>query len=243
MTFLCLIQNAKAISYTWNGSVSSEFGDPANWSPAGVPDVADDVIINSSGFSPQFEELAGVRNFTINSGTFDIQNLIFLIRGTAQFNGGTVTNGSIQFINAGVVTFGNSILSVSITGTASSYLFNGATFNQPVSITRTGSTSITSSGGNVFNEDFSLVNQGGQIIMSNIQGDVYHGNATFTSASINPIFISHGNNTSYFNKNILININISNKIIILGGKSPNKDLNLPSSNWGCGLIINCTSPK
>lgn len=216
VTVLFIYQNTKAITYTWNGSISSEFGLADNWSPAGVPDIADDVIINSNGFSPQFEELAGVRNFTINSGTFDIQNLIFLVRGTAQFNGGTVTNGSIQFINAGVVTFGSAILSVSITGTASSYLFNGATFNQSVSITRTGSASITSTGGNIFNEDFSLVNQGGQIIMSNVQGDVYHGNATFTSASINPIFISHGNNTSYFNKNILINILINNGSVQLG---------------------------
>lgn len=217
MSFLCLIQNAKAISYTWNGSVSSEFGVAANWSPAGIPGIADDIIINSSGFSPQFEELPGVRNFTINSGVFNIQNFIFLVRGTAQFNGGTVNTGTIQFVNAGAVTFGNATISVTLTGSAASFAFNGATFNNPVTVNRTGGTSITCVGGNTFNQSFALTNSGGQIIMSNLTGDVYNGSATFTSNSSNALFISHGNNTtSLFNGNLAINTLVNNGSVQIG---------------------------
>lgn len=205
VTFLCLFQNAKAISYTWNGSVSNDFGTPTNWTPAGVPGTIDDIIINSSGFSPLFEELAGVRNFTINSGTFNVNGFIFLIRGTSNFNGGTVTNGSIQFVNSGAVTFGNCTISTTLTGNASAHLFNGATFNQPVTLIRTGTGTSTSNGGNTFNGNFQLTNNSGTIVMNNLAADVYNGNATFTSNSINQINIAHTSGTTIFNGQVFLN--------------------------------------
>ena len=58
VTLVCLIaisSIANATSYTWNGSVSSSWGEPNNWTPAGIPDLGDDVVISSSSNNPVFD--------------------------------------------------------------------------------------------------------------------------------------------------------------------------------------------
>lgn len=205
LTVLFFSSRIYAISYTWNGSVSSDFGTAANWSPMGVPGAVDDIIITSAGQSPVFDELPGVRNFTINSGSFNINGFFFLIRGTANFNGGSVVNGTIQFQNAGNVVFGNCSISSILTGSASAYQFNGATFNQAVTITRTGSGTSTSNGGNTFNGNFHLTNNNGTIVMNNTTADIYNGTATFTSNSNQQINIAHTSGLTQFNNHVFIN--------------------------------------
>ena len=71
ISFLPLV--SKAVSYTWVGSVSAEWGNASNWSPStGTPDFGDDVTIQSGTFSPVFEEIAGLNNFTMNSGSLTL---------------------------------------------------------------------------------------------------------------------------------------------------------------------------
>lgn len=204
LTVLFFSSRIYAISYTWNGSVSSDFGTAANWSPMGVPGAVDDIIITSAGQSPVFDELPGVRNFTINSGSFNINGFFFLIRGTANFNGGSVVNGTIQFQNAGNVVFGNCIISSVLTGSANAFQFNGATFNQSVTLTRTGSGTSTSNGGNTFNGNFSLQNNNGTIVLNNVLADIYNGTATYISNSANQINVAHTAANTQFNRNVIV---------------------------------------
>lgn len=68
-------KKAKAAAYEWTGAVSQEWTNPNNWNPSGVPDIADDVTITAAGANiPLWEELPGVRNFTITGGTFDLDD-------------------------------------------------------------------------------------------------------------------------------------------------------------------------
>jgi hypothetical protein len=60
--FFALTSSLNATSYVWNGSVSTQWGDAGNWTPAGIPDIGDDVTINSATNNPVFEEISGLNN-------------------------------------------------------------------------------------------------------------------------------------------------------------------------------------
>ena len=59
LAFLTLIFSLtislNATSYVWNGSVSTQWGDAANWTPAGIPDIGDDVTISDQTNNPVYE--------------------------------------------------------------------------------------------------------------------------------------------------------------------------------------------
>ena len=75
---------ADAASYTWTGAVSSAWGNASNWSPStGTPDVGDDVTIQTGSNNPTFEEIAGLNNFTINSGTLNLNGFTLTISGSS----------------------------------------------------------------------------------------------------------------------------------------------------------------
>jgi hypothetical protein len=193
---------ADATSYTWTGAVSSAWGNASNWSPStGTPDFGDDVTIQTGTNAPTFEEIAGLNNFTINSGSLNLNGFTLTISGSANFNGGSINNGAISC--SGTVLFAGTTFSVNVTTNSASVSFNGSIFNNPVSITKSGSGSVTSSGGNSFNNTFSLTNTGsGEIILANLNPDSYKQNVSFTNSGTGWISVAHVATGNSFEGNI-----------------------------------------
>lgn len=207
MMFIALILplSSEAVSYTWIGGVSSEWGNPSNWSPStGTPDIGDDVTIQTGAFNPVFEEVTGINNFTINSGSLDLAGFTLLISGSSNFNGGSVFNGGLSC--TGAVIFAGTSFSANVTVSSNSISFNGSVFNNPVVITKTGAGSITSAGGNTFESTFSLSNSGsGEVILSNTNPDTYKGSVTLSNSGTGWISAAHAATGTAFNGSLILN--------------------------------------
>jgi hypothetical protein len=106
---------------TWTGAISSDWADPDNWSPAGIPGVSSDVVIASG------RAVASASIGTVNSIT-DSSDLRFRSAGTntvATFldnrgelrvdrkggGGGTILNIGGTLTNSGSLRIGNATLS------------------------------------------------------------------------------------------------------------------------------------
>ncbi len=115
---------------TWTGAVSSDWNDPDNWGPAGIPGANSDVVISTG------EAVASASIGTVNSIT-DSSDLRFRSAGTntvATFldntgllyldrkggDGGSSLNIGGTLTNSGSLTIGNATLSVPDTVTAAS---------------------------------------------------------------------------------------------------------------------------
>lgn len=191
--FLCLVfisqnlfsreSNAPLLACNWAG-INGSWSNTANWSCGIIPGTGDDVAINggTSSFDPM--AVVVVQNLTINGGTLNLNGGTIRITGIASLNTGAVINGTVDFLNAASVTFGNGFTcSATVLGTGDRFFFNGATFNASVSLTKSfGSpSSDISAGGNTFNGPFQLYNKaiGTAITLANNNPDVYNGNSTF----------------------------------------------------------------
>jgi hypothetical protein len=215
-TALFMLSTAtNAASYVWNGSVSTEWGNPLNWTPNGMPDLGDDVVISNQTNNPIFEEISGLNNFTMTSGTLDLSYFTMVVTGTATFNGGSISNGNISM--TGPAIFSGTTLSAGITINSSSFQFNGGTFNNAVSATYTGSSDITSSGGNTFNSTFTLSNSGsGNVTLCNTNPDTYKGSVTFSNSGSGIIFPSHTATGNSFQGSITFNSTSSSQGVRFG---------------------------
>lgn len=207
---------SKAVSYTWIGGVSTEWGNASNWSPStGTPDFGDDVTIQSGTFSPVFEEIAGLNNFTINSGSLNLAGFTLSISGSSNFNGGNISNGTLSC--SGTTIFSGSSISATVSVSSTSISFNGSNFSQPVSVTKTGAGSVTSTGGNTFDGTFTLNNSGaGEVILCSLNPDTYKANVTFTNSGSGWISASHAAAGTSYLGDIVFNSTASSPGIRLG---------------------------
>src|SRR6185503_9771143 len=74
-----------AATFTWNGSVSSDWFNGNNWTPVGPPATNDTI--------------------TVNSGTINLSAPV-LIAGQFNWNGGTISNTSLAIASNGVLVLG-----------------------------------------------------------------------------------------------------------------------------------------
>jgi hypothetical protein len=74
-----------AVSYTWNGGTDNDWGTSANWTPAGIPGAADNVIIN----------IPGTNTLSINSSRTVVD---FTVSGTGVFT--TTSAGALTITGA-----------------------------------------------------------------------------------------------------------------------------------------------
>ncbi len=82
-------------SKTWNGSVSSDWNDGSNWTPAGVPGVSDNVAIPSNTLFDSEIETPGMNCGTLVIGNSALFKLI---------SGGILTiNGNLVLLNGGTL--------------------------------------------------------------------------------------------------------------------------------------------
>jgi len=210
---------ATSAQYTWTGAVSTEWSNPANWSPStGYPDYGDDVIINTGSNIPVYEEISGFNDFTINSGSIDLDGFTIVIGGTATFNGGTITNGAVN-CSGSTSTFAGTVFAsgVSLTVNSTNVYLNGGVFNSSVSITKSGSGDNSSSGGNVFKSTFSLTNSGsGVVSFATVDPDTFQQAATFTASGPGLIQLCYTAAGNAFQGNLTFNSTGSSQGIRLG---------------------------
>jgi hypothetical protein len=201
-----LSASLNATSYVWNGSVSTQWGDAANWTPAGIPDIGDDVTINSQTNNPVFEEVSGLNNFTLNSGSLNLSAFTIVLYGTANFNGGTISNGNISFVSGSDANFNGTAISCGVSGALRDVYFNGSTFDNAVSLTRSSSNDVICDGGNTFKSTFSLTNAGtGSITFANIEADIFKSLATFSVSNTGLILPAYSATGTEFQGGIQFN--------------------------------------
>lgn len=224
----CFILTASlnATSYVWNGTISTQWGDAGNWTPSGIPDIGDDVTINNQTNNPVFEEISGLNNFTLNSGTLNLSAFTIVLYGTANFNGGSISNGNIAFVSGSNANFNGTAIGCGITGSLSDVYFNGSTFNNAVSITRSSANDVVCDGGNTFKSTFSFINSGtGSITFSNISADIHQSLATFSVNNTGLILLAHSASGTQFQGGIQFNSSGTSLGIRLGQNGGTSTLN------------------
>jgi hypothetical protein len=130
-----------AATRAWTGATSTAWTDPSNWNPAGVPTVADSVVIPSGGaFSPAIASNVSVAAIVVHSGA--VLNVgafqVFPLPGKITNQGTLNLNGSIVLAaidNQGVLVAQGSVAAAGAVSNA-----NGATL-------RVQGTSVLGSGG------------------------------------------------------------------------------------------------
>jgi hypothetical protein len=81
---------------TWNGSVSTNWGTAANWTPAIVPIATSDVIIPTTVNKPVLANNVSVNNFSMSLGSgLNFNGFALTSNGFFDVNGATLTNSNI----------------------------------------------------------------------------------------------------------------------------------------------------
>src|ERR1700733_8886669 len=85
-------QSIKAqTSYTWNGSVSTNWNVAGNWTPNGIPGTLDNVKVVTATNNCKLSANTGVWHVNLSSGTLDLGGNTLTVGGdTALFSAGTV---------------------------------------------------------------------------------------------------------------------------------------------------------
>lgn len=189
-----------AVTYTWNGSVSSAWNVNANWTPATGFPVSGDIVNLTSGSTPNPCILNGDRTImtlNISAGTLNLNGFTLTLTTAFSSTGGTVQNGIISAVN---------ITAMSAT-----------TFNGPLVIRKTGGGDNTLGGGNTFNGSVTLSNADNNfLLMANVLGDTFNGPLVVNVTNAGRIHMSHNGNST-FADNITVNCDNTGGVEFGGG--------------------------
>ncbi len=200
------ISVAHATNYSWNGAISTEWGNPSNWTPAGVPGTLDNVTINSAATNqPVWEENPGIQNLTLTNGTLNMAGFTMTVTGTCLFNGGTVTNGTLLMTGASV-TFTNTTFNANVQYTGNRFLLNGGTFNGTVNLSKTGGTNDICNGGCTFNSSVVLSNSTAfYIYLENTTASTYNQTLNLRALGNGVIYAARTAAGTHYNGNVTVN--------------------------------------
>lgn len=227
----------QAQNITWTGSVSSDWGDPNNWSPMGPPTGTSDVIINN-GAAPNMPVLnmaTNINSLVISAGTLDLNGLTLTINGNknSSFSGGMVSNGILDFNTVMTVTFSGTFTSnANISGSVGIIRFNGGTFNNPITLTKTSATGAYSTGGATFNAPLSLTNTSNALVrLGSTNPDTYNAPIILNNTGTSYIQVAYNGSTTFnndvtaiasngsvrFGSNVATNVLFNNNAIDVSG--------------------------
>lgn len=193
-----------ATSYTWNGSSSSAWGTATNWTPNGVPGAGDNVTIVSAGASPVYDGVAGVTNFTISSGTLDLNGYTIDISGQGYFSGGTVSNGVVNAVGATNYFLGT-IFNTKVTVVSPAPYLSGSTFNDSLIYEVTGNSS-QNNGGNKFNGPVILINSGNYTpYYGHVNPDTFNYNLYVYNTGNGSVTLANSSDDHYFADTVFVN--------------------------------------
>ncbi|HEX9509538.1 MAG TPA: T9SS type A sorting domain-containing protein [Puia sp.] len=203
ISLFLFLQTAKSqTSYTWNGSVSTAWNTPANWTPNGIPGAADNVKIVTAGNSCLLNTSTHLTNITLTSGTLDLGGFTLTVDGaTAAFNAGAIQNGALTITGATTTTFGNGPVTMNcpVTITSAAITLKNTTFQNSLTLTKTGSTNDNSGGGNIFNGAVTMTNTGiGYLLLANGSPDQFNAAATFNNTGGSNIYVAYNSTNNIF---------------------------------------------
>ncbi|MFN7015441.1 MAG: hypothetical protein ACK4ON_14340, partial [Bacteroidia bacterium] len=154
-------------TYTWNGSVSTDWNTAANWTPSGIPTASDHAIIVTASNNLVLTTNQSITNFTINSGIIDLNGFQLTTTGNVALNNGTINGGASGKLscNTGNVTIGTGTTGITLNtrfnAQVPSIIIRNSTFNDSTIVYKTIASTVTDNwrGGNNFNAYFYLENQ------------------------------------------------------------------------------------
>lgn len=212
-----IVQTLQGI-YSWTGAGgTSDWNNPANWSPNGIPGSNDSVTIASATWSPGLNNNTTVTDLTMLSGTLQLNGQQLMVTGTARFTGGQVTNGTLNVQCSDAYLSGTVFGStVGVNITCSNIYLNGSVFNGTTALTKQGNEAVDNdcTGGNIFNGPVTIANNTPfRMRTGNVSGDDYNAAAIFNNNNTGFLDINY-NGTSTFAGNITLN---SNTAVSFGG--------------------------
>jgi hypothetical protein len=170
-----------AVSYTWMGTIDSDWDNNDNWLPVGIPGSGDHVTIGMvTTNNPVLRQSVSVINLTINSqGVLELNGKTLTVTGTATINkdavvilssGQWVSDGTMA-MNGGLISDSSKAGMISCNGSTTTFgqgsfgptvdahiKVNSSTvrimnteFNGNTDITKTGNSNDQSTGNNIFN--------------------------------------------------------------------------------------------
>lgn len=206
------------VSYTWNGSTSTNWNTGSNWTPNGIPGTLDNVTIVTGANNCILANNTTVTNLTITSGLLNLNAFSLNTTGVVACNSGSCTNGSFNS-TASSLTFAGTTFGANITATVADVYFNGSIFNGSLNVTKTSASNIGSTGNNVFNGATSITNSGtGYLILTNGgvgRNETFNGVTTLNTTNTGGLYIGYGQNVAV-NANMIINNTASTGLIQLG---------------------------
>ncbi len=189
---LLFCSSLDAQTYTWNGSASSNWNTPGNWTPVGPPAPASTVNITNSAAPnmPALPSNVTITNLTVNVSTLNLASFTLVVTGNASISGSTVTTGNISARDF------TSIATSNFTGTTT--------------LTKTGGGDNIWGGGNTF-QNLTLVNNDNNYIrLNNTTADTYNGNTRFATTN-GYIDVAYTANAT-FNGNLTIDASGANGV-------------------------------
>ena len=202
IAFILALSARSQTSYTWNGSLSTDWNTGGNWTPNGIPGVADNVTIVTGSNTCQVTGSPTISNFTLTSGTIDLGGGTFTIGGaTATFTKGTVQNGALNIPAATTTAFNNGpvIMNCSVNISSATFSTKGTTFQQTTTITKTGSTNDGGSGNNIFNGTTTITDAGsGYLLLGNGNPDQFNSTATFNNTGSANLYVAYNSTNNIF---------------------------------------------
>ncbi|MGB0929735.1 MAG: lectin-like domain-containing protein [Chitinophagales bacterium] len=140
---------------TWTGASDTNWADPSNWNPIGIPAATDDVVIPNTANAPILQNgtTASVKSLSVNANA----NLTIQANGTLNIDGssGGFSDG---LFNQGLVTNSGEIHIGALSAIVTHGIFNdlGATFTNEtggiISIDQTGNNGIFNTGATFVNK-------------------------------------------------------------------------------------------
>ncbi|MFT3748901.1 MAG: hypothetical protein QM768_11315 [Agriterribacter sp.] len=241
MLLLLLRTAQNQTSYIWNGSLSSAWATPGNWTPAGVPGTADDVKIVTAPNICMLAANTTINSIILTSGILDLNSFTLVANGTtATFSSGIVQNGNIFVASANTAVFGTGTVTMNCAATISAAIISirNTTFQGTVNITKTGSTSDANNGNNIFNGICTITNAGaGSLILAATGPDKFYNTATFNNTGSNNLHVAYNSSNNVFSGITTFN-NASGSPIYVGwysaGVAFNNDI-IVSSPGGNGV--------
>src|ERR1700754_1179586 len=190
------------VSYTWNGSLSTDWNTPGNWTPSGVSTAIDNVTIVTGGNTCLLNASTGIANFKLTSGILDLGGFTLTVNGsTATYTAGTVQNGTTAITNATTTSFGNGPVNMNciVTISSAAITLKNNSFQKAVTITKTGASNDNSAGGNIFNGVTMMTNAGaGYFLMGNGSPDQFNAAATFNNTGGSQIYVAYNSTNNIF---------------------------------------------
>lgn len=198
-----------SVNYTWNGTTSTAWGTNTNWTPNGVPVAGDNVTIVLGPNNPIYNGSFGVTNITMTSGTLNLNGFMLTSTGTAIFNGGAITNGTINPTGTSN-TFAGTTFGAVVNCSGNTILLNGSVFNNTSTFSKNAGGGNNGNGGNVFNGITTFnQNSGGNFRTANTTADIFNNDLYINCTSSGNVYLAENGGNTLFNGNVIITSTLS----------------------------------